>query len=285
MRVRAASTGGNIMDDPKHRDRRRAVRQEILDTEEYYVRCLEIVISEYCTPLTRDVKAYNVSTEMINTIFGNIQLLAGFHRLFLADLVSADFEMASAFVRNADFLKMYSDYLNKYMAVMTIINEQRTNRKFQDFLAKARQATGGMDLMSYLIMPVQRIPRYVLLLKELQKNTPEQHPTHETLLSALQKVEKIASHVNEQKRQVEDMSKLLEIQNKLTGASWSLLLPHRRLVREGTLKKIATTGKIYRSMSKKDVNVYVFNDVFLIANTNNAMKVREECVCVCVFMC
>lgn len=32
------------------------------------------------------------------------------------------------------------------------------------------------SLSSFLIMPIQRIPRYELLLRELKKKTPEQHP-------------------------------------------------------------------------------------------------------------
>jgi len=39
-----------------------------------------------------------------------------------------------------------------------------------------------MDLMSYLIMPVQRIPRYVLLLRELLKYTPQDNKSRSTLV-------------------------------------------------------------------------------------------------------
>ncbi len=56
--------------------------------------------------------------------------------------------------------------------------------------------------MSYLIMPVQRIPRYQLLLRELDKVTEEGHPEKQHLGEALQKIEHIAKHVNEEKRNV-----------------------------------------------------------------------------------
>lgn len=66
--------------------------------------------------------------------------------------------------------------------------------------------------MSYLIMPVQRIPRYVLLLRELKRNTPDDDPEFSTIVDALGKIELIGAHVNEHKRLVETMSKLLEVQ-------------------------------------------------------------------------
>lgn len=45
----------------------------------------------------------------------------------------------------------------------------------------------------------QRIPRYMLLLRELKGQTPEFHPDHEPLRQAFEKIEQIGSHVNEAK--------------------------------------------------------------------------------------
>ena len=36
----------------------------------------------------------------------------------------------------------------------------------------------------YLIAPVERIPRYVLLLKDIIKKTPEDHPDYSQLVQA-----------------------------------------------------------------------------------------------------
>ena len=54
-----------------------------------------------------------------------------------------------------------------------------------------------MDLMSYLIMPIQRIPRYVLLLSDLLKFTDPTHPDHKNLTEAVAKVEGVARFINE----------------------------------------------------------------------------------------
>jgi hypothetical protein len=45
---------------------------------------------------------------------------------------------------------------------------------FREFLLQRRDdpQSGGLDLLSLMITPVQRLPRYVLLLKDLLQNTP-----------------------------------------------------------------------------------------------------------------
>ena len=53
-----------------------------------------------------------------------------------------------------------------------------------------------MKFGSYLIMPVQRIPRYKMLLSELLKVTGSKHHDYHDLLRALKMVEKIAEKVN-----------------------------------------------------------------------------------------
>ena len=63
---------------------------------------------------------------------------------------------------------MYTQYLNGYEKSIAAINNLRSHKKFQEWMTEVRsklQKIGGLDLMSYMIMPVQRIPRYVLLLR------------------------------------------------------------------------------------------------------------------------
>ena len=61
-------------------------------------------------------------------------------------------------------------------------------------------------------MPVQRIPRYKLLLAELLKYTVESHHDFANITDALQKVTAVANDVNEAIRRHEEMTKLQELQ-------------------------------------------------------------------------
>ncbi len=54
-----------------------------------------------------------------------------------------------------------------------------------------------MDFYSLLITPVQRIPRYTLLLKELLKHTPNSHPDYNDLALAYEKIMVTANVVND----------------------------------------------------------------------------------------
>jgi 16S rRNA G527 N7-methylase RsmG len=101
----------------------------------------------------------------------------------------------------ADFLKMYTQYLNGYTVALETFNRQMKNKKLQALLAE-RRANCPLDFMSYLIMPVQRIPRYELLLRELIRYTPESHNEAAKLAIAFEKVQGIGAHVNEQQRHV-----------------------------------------------------------------------------------
>jgi hypothetical protein len=118
----------------------------------------------------------------------------------------------------------------------------------------------SLDLASFLIMPVQRIPRYNLLLTDMMRNTWVDHPDYASLkkvtrlapprpsaplvfpaaracrvralvncvrvswariffprTQATDKIQSIASFINERKREAENVSKTLEISNKITG--------------------------------------------------------------------
>eukprot|EP00122_Pirum_gemmata_P017961 Pgem_evm1s16833 len=52
-------------------------------------------------------------------------------------------------------------------------------------------------LASYVLLPVQRIPRYSMLLEQLAKNTPESENAHGELKSMLHSINEVCSVINE----------------------------------------------------------------------------------------
>ena len=55
-------------------------------------------------------------------------------------------------------------------------------------VCKTHPDAKGLDIRSFLIQPVQRVPRYRMLLEDLLKVTEEGHPDEAPLKDALEKV-------------------------------------------------------------------------------------------------
>ena len=87
-------------------------------------------------------------------------------------------------------------------------------------------------------MPVQRIPRYKLLLEDLLKKTPESHPDYLNLKKAHNVIDNVATFVNETIRQHEMFITMLEIQRFLTGFDEAVLIPGRTFIKRGRMKKV-----------------------------------------------
>jgi hypothetical protein len=254
----------------KYDIKRNLVREEIISTEKTYIAGLKILIEKFAHPLKASDK-YGVTQEQAARIFSNIEIISHFHDKLYEELQRPETFVGDVFSKYADFLKMYTQYLNGYETSMSVINTLSGSKQFKQFLESRRQDPEvTLDLMSYLILPVQRIPRYELLLREFLKNTPEGHTEREILVAAFEKVQKIAQYINESKRRVENMSKVLAIQNKIEGnMDVPLLAPHRRLIKEGHVEVCRTNllGHNYRKRV-----IFLFNDSFLTTAEDFAFK-------------
>lgn len=71
----------------------------------------------------------------------------------------------------------------------------------------------GIPLQSSLLLPIQRIPRYELLLSDLLKNTPvDLHPVeHEYLQKAVKSIHEISVYMNEMVRRGEEEARVLAV--------------------------------------------------------------------------
>jgi len=127
------------------------------------------------------------------------------------------------------------------------------------------------NIFSFLIMPVQRLPRYVLLFQELLGNTAPSHPDYNNIQQAVQKAKEISSHIDEDVTTEEHRQKMIEIQNrfiwsKIGLSSRTIIAPHRKYMKEGVIlleNTASVPGKFY---------FYLFSDVFVTARILSRSK-------------
>ncbi len=82
---------------------------------------------------------------------------------------------------------------------------------------KARDNEGKLSLDDLLIKPVQRIPRYVLFIKDLLKHTGPSHPDHAPLQKALGELTMLAERFNDREKERERLGLRRELLNSVDG--------------------------------------------------------------------
>jgi hypothetical protein len=98
-----------------------------------------------------------------------------------------------------------------------------------DFLGLWRDISGtsprlrGQSLQSMMILPIQRVPRYKLLLQELDKRINKEHPAKSHLNTALAQISQVASEINEALRRHQKLVALVGEQEmpQIAGATIS----------------------------------------------------------------
>lgn len=105
-------------------------------------------------------------------------------------------------------MKMYTSYVQNFSGATQTLGKLLTDKKYERFKVYVDQCRSdprcqGLSLESFLVMPVQRIPRYKLLLTELLKNTEESNKDYILLSKALEAIESVATLMNEDLRQNE----------------------------------------------------------------------------------
>lgn len=69
-------------------------------------------------------------------------------------------------------------------------------------------------------MPVQRVPRYNLLLQDLVKHTDPSHPDYANLQAALQQMLQIATYINESMKKSDNAKRIASLEAK--GANFDV---------------------------------------------------------------
>eukprot|EP00466_Bigelowiella_natans_P009353 jgi/Bigna1/76059/fgenesh1_pg.38_\ len=287
----------------KRRTRRMNAETEMLENERKYVGYLNILRDVYQYPIEVLAKKrkwksenYTFATLLedvkndISGIFSYLKPILDLHQeTILPELEKSYAEgkgVAAPFNKYAKFFGIYAQYLQNYNHACDILHRYRTKHKrFRTLLDTQRNDpnTGRrkfQDIVSYMIMPCQRISRYQLLLMEIMKNSfEEENPIrYKEIESAHNVVQSVAMSNELYQKNSEDITRLLQLQNKIKALSITVFAPTRRLVKEGEAEvgiadllnpteshqyfseKMETTKKITPS------KLYVFSDLILWTN-------------------
>ncbi|KIK47370.1 hypothetical protein CY34DRAFT_9078 [Suillus luteus UH-Slu-Lm8-n1] len=102
-------------------------------------------------------------------------------------------------------------------------------KRIKHFLKRCRMNPRHpqLNMAGYLLLPVQRIPRYRLLLEELLRSTPPSYTfLDDSLDRALTEISSLANNMNEGKRESESRRKLVQWQSRIRGKFPSPLAAH-----------------------------------------------------------
>lgn len=118
-----------------------------------------------------------------HALFGNIEILYRVNGELLQELRKNPENVGAAFDKIAPYLKLYSVYAYDYKQALQILqNMVKNDKELNEFIVRQeKRPEVATSLHSLLIVPIQRIPRYKLLLQELLNHTPVDDPHHDTV--------------------------------------------------------------------------------------------------------
>jgi len=262
----------------KKATKRTNIVQEIVAVEKNYVHGLGLVVRKYLTPLTQASKTARpiLSAEKIKLVFSIIEIIHNYHTIlferlesrvkrWLADQKATPLVIGDIFVLMSTHLSCYSQYVNNFdVAIATLNEEKKINPTFTQFCTRVEASSefNYQDLESFLIHPVQQLPRYILLLNDLLRATTNDHPDHGTLVEATEKIRKLAATVNQKKKEAEDAAAVISVLQKITRKRPSDLVQHdRKFIKEGAL----TFGE-NGHFKYKEGYVFLFSDLIVFTS-------------------
>lgn len=84
-------------------------------------------------------------------------------------------------------LNAYRGYCSNQLAAKALLDQKKQDPRVQDFLQRCLESpfSRKLDLWSFLDIPRSRLVKYPLLLKEILRHTPKDHPDEQLLEEAV----------------------------------------------------------------------------------------------------
>ncbi|XP_070609584.1 rho guanine nucleotide exchange factor 26 isoform X3 [Erythrolamprus reginae] len=247
---------------------------EVISSEHSYLLSLEILIRMFKN--SKELSSTMTKTES-HHLFSNIADVCEASKKFFTELEERH--------RSNIFIDDISDIVEKHTTstfdpyIKYCTNEvyqQRTlqkllatNPSFKDVLSRieTQEECRNLPMISFLILPMQRVTRLPLLMDTICQKTQKDLPKYEVCKRALKAVSKLVRLCNEGARKMERTEMMYTINSQLEFKikPFPLVSSSRWLVKRGELAAfVEDTGLFSKRTSKQQVYFFLFNDVLII---------------------
>ncbi|XP_017315131.1 active breakpoint cluster region-related protein isoform X1 [Ictalurus punctatus] len=251
---------------------KKLVLSGFLASEEIYINQLDALLLPM-RPLkaTATTSKPVLTMEQIETIFYKIQDIYEIHKEFYDALFSNIQQwddmvtVGHLFQKLASKLGVYKAFLDNYkMAIETVEKCSQSNSQFQKISENvkvkgpkdSKDCTNIVSMEALLYKPIDRVTRSTLVLHDLLKHTPKEHPDFALLQDALRISQNFLSSINE------------EIDPRRTAVT----TPKgevRQLVKDGFLVEVSEGTRKLR-------HVFLFTDLLLCAKMKKTAVGRHQ---------
>uniref|UniRef100_A0A7N6C0P5 Rho guanine nucleotide exchange factor 26 n=1 Tax=Anabas testudineus TaxID=64144 RepID=A0A7N6C0P5_ANATE len=144
-----------------------------------------------------------------------------------------------------------------------------TNPAFKEVLTRieAHPDCRNLSMISFLILPMQRVTRLPLLMDTICQKTPKDSPQYEECKKALQAASKVVRKCNEGARTMERTEMMYTINSQLEFKikPFPLVSSSRWMVKRGELTAFVEENNIFlKRTSRQQVYFFLFNDVLIV---------------------
>jgi len=281
-----------------HAQMRRRVANEILSTEESYVTGLATLVDKVQNRLLDLSRSWNsgtltlapLSEEEVLGIFSNAAELRNCHEVFLKklrerfkDWSDEKTTIGDLFVDQLKYFARYEPYLQNYASASTayhyIYAHNPMTKSIVDEFEKEQYEINKLNVPSFLVLPVQRLPRYVMLLSDLLKYTPKEHPDNVYLKQVCNELPLLVATINKtiDPARAASMQANVALASKIAGDGTDVIVRReRKFIGKMLLKKIVEENPSNRGeKTYRKGMLYIFDSLLVICKKTPSSKVAR----------
>ncbi|XP_076861256.1 neuroepithelial cell-transforming gene 1 protein isoform X3 [Brachyhypopomus gauderio] len=181
---------------------------ELSRGEQDLIEDLQLARKAYHDPM---LKLSIMSEVELTAIFGDLDAYIPLHEDLLAQLAKATGpdgtvgEIGQIVVNWLPRLNAYRAYCSNQLAAKALLDQKKQDPRVQDFLQRCLESpfSRKLDLWSFLDIPRSRLVKYPLLLREILRHTPAEHPDTGSLEQAVSIIQGVLSDINMKKGESE----------------------------------------------------------------------------------
>ncbi|TKR77939.1 hypothetical protein L596_018826 [Steinernema carpocapsae] len=242
----------------RHQDVRNMAARELFETEKTFVEGLKHLVQKYMRPLKQPLECTLIDMQLVDKIFYCIPEILAHHQVLLAALSSriecweSDTPIGDVLLAHftkRSMIETYEAFVDNFKFAKQAIVDARQKPAFEKYYMRCRRDhRNKLDLDSLLILPIQRVPRYELILKQIVKHTPVEHRDYDKLLMVQKEVHDLALSINKQREENEQMEQRLREIEAIVDGLEDLVSTGRTFVRYDLVTISGASGKKQRCL-------------------------------------